>query len=132
MAGRGLKLLFDENFSRPQVDFVAKQSRLAEIQHILTLGWSGQEDSAWIPLAVRAGFCIVTGDRNEATRGYTVADLRALRAKVILVGAFFDHLDRRERAKWLVARMDRLVNLARSLSPGSVVLLDRYAKPKPL
>lgn len=132
MAARGLKLLFDENFSHRQVDFVAKESRLAEFQHIRHLGWSGMEDQVWIPLAVNAGFCIVTWDRNEKTRGYTVADLKVMKARVILVGAFFDHLNRWERAKWLVSRIDSVAAFAIGLGSGSVCLMDRYGNVRPL
>src|ERR1044072_4850038 len=132
MAAGRLKLLFDENFSHRQVEFVAKESGLAEFQHIHKLGWSGDEDAVWIPRAVQAGFCIVTWDRNEKTRGYTVVDLKAMNERVVLVGSFFDHLDRWQRAKWLVARMETLVVVARALRSGSVVLMDRYGKGEPV
>lgn len=125
MADRRLKLLFDENFSHRQVDFVARESRLAEFQHIRGLGWSGQADTVWVPRAVLGDFCIVSGDRNERTRGHTAADLRAMNARVILVGAFFDHLDRWQRAKWLVGRADVLVRVARDLREGTVLLMGR-------
>jgi len=128
MAARGLKLLFDEHFSQRQVAFVASESRLAEFQHVLGRGWSGLEDRDWIPRAVRAGFCIVTGDRNDRTRGYTVADLRAMAARVILVGGFFDHLSRWERAKWLVNRAESIVALADGLAPGTVHMVDRFGR----
>ena len=65
-----------------------------------------------IPLAVQQDFVIVSGDRNDRTRGYKVADLKRMRARVLLVGEFFDHLDRWSKAKWMVARAERLVDLA--------------------
>lgn len=128
MAAGRLKLLFDENVSARQVEFVAKEAKLAECNHVLKLGWSGEEDAVWIPRAVEAGFCIVTGDRNDRTRRYTVADLKSMRARVLLLGAFFDHLDRWQRAKWLVAKHESLVSIANTLTPGSVVLVGRNGR----
>jgi hypothetical protein len=85
MASGGVGLVFDENFSRRQVGFVDRESRLGTIRHVRDLSWSGKPDRVWIPLAVSAGFVIVTGDRNDKTREYTVEDLKALGARVILV-----------------------------------------------
>lgn len=130
MAARGLKLLFDENFSRRQVEFVAKESRLAEMQHVSSRGWSGMRDIDWIPLAVKAEFRLITGDRNDRTRGFTVADLKSLGAQVLLVGSFFDHLSRWEKAKWLVGELEGLIEIANQLAPGSVMLVDRRGRAK--
>lgn len=130
-----MKLLFDENLSRRHVQFLASESRLTlavELQHILTLGWSGTPDHECIPRAVNAGFCIVTGDRNATTRGYTVADLKTMRARVLLLGPFFDHLNRWQRAKWLVARFEALIDSARKLEEGSVTMVDRSGKGRAL
>ncbi|HTQ08586.1 MAG TPA: DUF5615 family PIN-like protein [Fimbriimonadaceae bacterium] len=120
-----VKLLFDEMFSHRQIEFVATESRLAEMQHVRRIGWSGQPDTIWIPRAVQKGFVILTGDRNEKTRGYTAADLKQMNARVLLFCQFWDHMTGWERAKWLVARIERLTGLASELAPGSVSLVDR-------
>ena len=125
MADRSVKILFDENFSAKHVEFIARESRLAHFQHIKTLGWSGLSDADWIVRAVEADFRIVTGDRNERTRGYTVADLKSLGSCVILLGSFFDHLDRWAKAKWLVNHVEQIVEKCGSLESGTVVLMGR-------
>lgn len=76
--------------------------------HVSERGWSGLPDGDWIPKAVEAGFVLVTGDRNEATRRYTADDLRRMRARVILLGRFFDHLGVWDKAKWWVTRIERV------------------------
>lgn len=126
MADSGLKLLFDENFSHKQVAFVASESRLAEMQHIHKLGWAGQPDVEWIPRAVDRRFVLVTEDRKEKTRGFTARELKAMSARVLLIGDFFDHLNRWDKAKWLVARIEDLVTVGNGLTPGSVTLVKRF------
>lgn len=128
MATRGLKLLFDENVSHRHIEFVAKESKLAEMQHLRTIGWSGKPDPEWIPLAVRQKFIIITADRNEQTRGYTVADFKAMQARVILLAAFWDHIGRWDKAKWLVRRIESIVSQASELKPGSVSMIDRHGQ----
>jgi hypothetical protein len=130
MAARSLTVLFDENFSHHHVAFVAKESGLAGFQHIRKMGWSGQKDEDWIPQAVGLAWVIVTGDRNEKTRGYTVADLREMKAMVLMCGRFWDNINGWERAKWLVARIERIVQIAENMIPGNVLLLNRYCKAK--
>ncbi|MEQ1823553.1 MAG: hypothetical protein ABL949_13665 [Fimbriimonadaceae bacterium] len=132
MAVSGLKILFDENFSNGQVGFIATESRLAHFQHIVRMRWSGLADTDWIPRAVRAEFCIVTWDRNERTRGFTVNDLKAMRAKVILVGEFFDHMNRWQKAKWLVNHVEDVVTVCATMTPGSVCLMNRHGRTEPL
>ena len=132
MAASGLKLLFDENFSHRHTLFVGRESGLAEMQHMRHIGWSGEKDKVWIPRSVASGFVMISGDRNDRTREYTVADLKEMSARVLLVGPFWDHLDGWGRAKWLVATIERIVDVAGQLTPGSVSLLDRYAKPRAL
>lgn len=132
MATGVVKLLFDENVSHRQVEFVAKESRLGQMQHIRALNWSGKPDHEWIPLAVRQSFVIVTGDRNEKTRGYTVADQKTMNAQVLLFASFWDHLGRWEKAKWLVKRIEAIIVHADNLQSGSVALIDRYARAQPI
>lgn len=132
MAASSLKLLFDEMFSHKQVGFVSSESRLCPMQHIRTIGWSGQPDSVWIPLAVKSGFTIVSGDRNDRTRLYTVADLKQMKAKVIILEQFFDHMKGWDKAKWLVNNIEKLVAFSESLMPGSVSALDRNGSAKEL
>ena len=132
MATGSLKLLFDEHFSHLHVTFVNQQSRLAHMQHMRPIGWSGQPDTQWIPLAVRQGFVIVMGARNERTRGFTTTDLKAMDARVVLVGPFWDHMNRWERAKWLVASIERITEIASALPPGSVELIDGRGGTKSL
>ena len=130
MAAGSLKLLFDENFSHKQVSFVGQESVLAHMQHMRSIGWSGKPDHEWIPLAVRQQFIVITGDRNDRTRGYTVADLRALNARFLLLGGFFDHLGRWDKAKWLVSRIEKIVAVAATLKAGDVRLVDSVGSAK--
>lgn len=128
MAAGRVKLLFDKNISYRLVDFLYHESRLAEMHHLRTVGWSGKKDVDWIPVAVKNGFVLVTGDRNEATRGIITEDLKRMGARVILLGQFWDHLPRWERAKWLVQYIEMIVNLAGSMNSGSAVLIHKRGR----
>lgn len=128
MATGRVRLLFDENISHRLVDFLHRESRLAEMHHLRTLGWSGEKDAEWIPLAVSSEFVLITGDRNEMTRGIIIDDLKQMGARVILLGQFWDHLPRWERAKWLVQHIEIIVNLAGSMDSGSAVLLHKRGR----
>src|SRR5687768_3704293 len=110
-------------FSQNHVKFVNRESGLCQMAHIRTQGWSGMKDQLWIPRATETGHVIITNDRNDRTREYTVEDLKSMGARVILTGPWFDHLGAWDRAKWLVARIDRICQIAEELAPGSVVLL---------
>ena len=123
MASERVKLLFDENISQRLVEFINRESGLAAMAHLSQRGWSGLPDRQWIAQATQSGFVIITGDRNERTRGYTVDALKAMGARVILLGRFWDHLNRWERAKWLVQRIEWLVTLAEGMPSGSVYLV---------
>lgn len=123
MASRRLRLLFDENFSQLQVAFVARESRLGEILHARKSGFGSVHDKIWIPLAVKAGFVLITGDRNDKTREFTVEDLKRMDARVILVGGWWDHLNGWDKAKWLVEAIERIWDIASGMEDGSVVLL---------
>ncbi len=129
MASGGLRLLFDEMYSHRHVSFLNAESELGEMVHIRERGWSGRPDKEWVPLAVQEGFVIVTGDRNDRTRGYTVADLKRMQARVVLVGPFMDHMRRWERAKWWVRRIEAVAAIASQLTMGSVTMVDRNARP---
>lgn len=100
------------------------------MHHVRAQHWSGMPDREWIPRAVKQGFVIVTADRNEQTRGYTSAALIELGARVILLGRFWDNLGAWEKAKWLVNRIEGLVELARAMEGGSVVLLSQAGHPQ--
>lgn len=126
------KILFDENISQKLVEFINRESRLAQMAHIRQRGWSGLPDADWIPKATQAGFVIITGDRNERTRGYTVSDLKKMGARVILLGEFWDHLSRWERTKWLIKYIEPLVTLAVSMPQGRVYLVNKRAKARML
>ncbi len=132
MAARGVKLLFDENISQRHVSFLAQESRLAEMQHLTSRGWRGTPDVVWIRLAAQQGFVIITGDRNERTRGYTVQDMKGLGAQVVLLGGFWDHMSRWERAKWLVSNIEKVLAVVQRTSGAFVYLMDRYARVKHL
>jgi hypothetical protein len=123
MASSGVKLVFDEHFSPHQVWFINHESRVAQIVHTRKCDWSGKEDKEWMPHAIGSGFVIVSADRNEKTRGFTVADLKTMGARVILIGGFWAHLSRWEKAKWLVRWTDKIVKTAAEMSPGEVVLI---------
>lgn len=114
------------------MEFVNSESRLAEMAHVSQRGWSALPDAQWITTATQGGFVIITGDRNERTRGYTVAELKAMGARVVLLGRFWDHLNRWERAKWLVKHIERLVALADSMPAGTVYLVNKQAKARSL
>jgi hypothetical protein len=130
MAARSQRILFDENFSHFHVAFIARESRLAVFQHIRKMGWSGGTDEVWIPRAVGGAWTIVTADRNEKARGYTVADLRLMNARVLMCGRFWDNINGWSRAKWLVGNIERIVEIAASLNPGDVMLVDCRCKIK--
>lgn len=133
MASSSLRLVFDEHFSHHQVEFVQRESRLAALYHTRDFQWSGVDDVDWMPVAIQRGFLIVSADRNDQTRGFTVPDMKAMRARVILVGGFWDRFNRWEKAKWLVATADRIFYVAGAMTPGSVTLLvDKYAKKRDL
>lgn len=54
-------------------------------------------------------------------------------ARVILVGGFWDDMGRWEKAKWLVARIEKIVEVASGLSDGEArMLVNRYCRVKPL
>jgi hypothetical protein len=132
MASQRVKILFDENISRRLVEFVNRESGLAEMAHINQRGWSGVPDRKWMAQATQGSFVIITGDRNEQTRGYTVEALKAMGARVILLGRFWDHLNRWERAKWLVGHIERLVALAEGMPEGSVYLVYKSGRHRSL
>lgn len=133
MAARRVKLLFDENFSHRHVAFVNHESGLGEIVHTRKAGFNSTQDRVWIPQAVRSGFVIITGDRNEKTREYTVADLKAMRAKVILVGPFWDHLGAWDKAKWLVGAIEDIHAIALGMGPSTINFLsDKNCKVRSL
>jgi hypothetical protein len=128
-----MRLVFDEHFSHKHVAFVHHEARLGTLHHVRSAGWSGTPDKDWIPLAINAGFIIVSGDRNDTTREFTVADLKLMNAQVILIGRFWDNLSRWERAKWLVATIDRICYVASTMTPGMVKLLvDKHGKTRDL
>jgi hypothetical protein len=100
--------------------------------HLTQRGWGGLPDRDWIARATERGFVIVSGDRNERTRGYTVSDLKEMQARVLLLARFWDHLSRWERAKWLVAHIERLVEVAQQMPTGSVYLIYKRGHYKVL
>jgi hypothetical protein len=132
MASERVKLLFDENISQRLVEFVNRESGLAAMAHINQRGWSGLPDRQWIEQATQGSFVIITSDRNERTRGYTVEALKAIGARVILLGRFWDHLNRWERAKWLIGHIERLVSLAQEMPAGSVYLVNKSGRHRSL
>ena len=138
MASKRVKLLFDENISQRLVEFVNRESGLAKMAHINRRGWSGLPDHQWIEQATQGSFVIITSeriitsDRNERTRGYTVEALKAIGARVILLGRFWDHLNRWERAKWLIGHIERLVSLAQEMPAGSVYLVNKSGRHRSL
>jgi hypothetical protein len=132
MAPGSLKLLFDEHFSHRQVNFIWSESQLAYFTHTRSMKWSGQPDTAWIPRAISLEFVIVSSDRNDKTRGFTVPQLKALGARVILVGGFWNHLSRWEKAKWLVDATERLVYVASGMAAGTAKLYYRNGSVREL
>lgn len=123
MAAGRVGVVFDENFSHHHVKFVSRESGLPGIVHTRQMSWSGKQDKIWIPFAVNAGFVIVSADRNDKTREYTVNDLKLLGARVILVDSFWDHWGRWEKAQWLVGAIEVIHATAIGMTTGSVKLL---------
>ncbi len=132
MAAGRVKLVFDENFSHRQVGFISRESGLGEIQHTRPMSWSGLHDSVWYPLAIKADFVIISGDRNEKTRQYTVEDLKEMGARLLMLGPFWDHLSGWDRAKWLVNSIDSIHATASTMTPGTAMLLDRRGRSREL
>lgn len=132
MPASGVKLVFDEHFSTKLISFVASQYGLAHIQHVRSLGWSGKPDHEWMPLAIKAGFVIITADRNERTRGVTAADFRAMGARVIFFGEWWSHMSRWELAKWLVANLEMLTKDAAKLRAGACLLMLKNGRGRTL
>lgn len=73
---------------------------------------------------------IVTGDRNERTRGYTTADLKRLGARVILLGQFWDRLSRWERTKCLVLHIEKLAAAVNGMQSGQVCLINKRCRER--
>lgn len=55
-----------------------------------------------------------------------------MKAKVIILEQFFDHMKGWDKAKWLVNNIEKLVAFSESLMPGSVSALDRNGSAKEL
>ena len=129
-----LTLVFDEHFSHKQVGFVADESRgthAARLIHVRQRGWSGKPDLEWMPQAIGEGFVIVTADRNERTREITVDGFLGMGARVFLLGSFWDHRRRWDQAKWLVARLDGLIETAMSMNSGNVLIIGADGQVRP-
>ena len=110
----GLTLVFDEHFS-----------------HYRSGSWRPSRAApnvTWMPQAVGEEFVIVTADRNERTREITVEEFRRMGARVLLVGSFWDHRGRWAQAKWLVARLERLIGTATGMGAGDVLLVAADGK----
>lgn len=123
-----MKVVFDENISHHCVELMAKCGAPGEIQHTRKTGWNRTEDSVWMPIAVSAGFAIITSDRNERTSKMTAEGFRAMNAKVVLLGPFWDHLLIWDKTKWLVSRLDRIHASLEALPPGSCCIVDKSGK----
>ena len=131
MSEGGLTLVFDEQFSHKQIGFLAAESRgthSVRLIHVRQRGWSSKPDAVWMPQAVGEGFVIVTADRNARTREITVEEFRRMGARVLLVGSFWDHRGRWAQAKWLVARLERLIGTATGMGAGDVLLVAADGK----
>jgi hypothetical protein len=114
-----MKYLFDEHFSKSLIELMRKCDAPGELIHVIPSGFSGLPDDKLISTATESGFIIVTGDRNERTRNLSVEDLKALGARVILIGGFWNHLKNWDAAKWLIARWDRMYEQSREWPAGT-------------
>ncbi|MDX2064630.1 MAG: DUF5615 family PIN-like protein [Fimbriimonadaceae bacterium] len=123
-------LLFDENISPVLVDFLAKCGAPTKLQHLRKLGWSGKPDADWIPRAIENGWVIVTADRNDATRGFAVAQLKALGVRMVWLGPFWDHLGRWEKAKWLVNHVEPIADATMLAEASTVLLFNQIGPPR--
>jgi|SRR5579862_243977 len=120
-----MTIVFDENVSHHLVELLAKCGAPGTLQHTRKLGWNGMDDLKWMPLAIKAGFPIVSADRNDLTRGLSAGDLKQLGARVMLLGPFWDRLGIWEKTKWLVAKWDRLQAAVTTQPAGSCLVVGR-------
>lgn len=120
-----MRIVFDENISHRLVDLLAKCGAPGKFAHTRTHGWNGLPDLEWMTHAIRADFIIVTADRNDRTRELAAEDFKAMQARVLLLGPFWDHLSIWEKTKWFVAGWDRLHARLSQLPEGSCVLVDK-------
>lgn len=85
-------------------------------------------DLHWMTLAISKDFAIITGDRNERTRGLTTRDLKAMGARVLFLGSFWDSLSIWSKSKWIVAKWDMIVRTFDEMPAGSCVLISASGK----
>ncbi len=126
-----MTILFDENISHHLVEFLHHAGAPGSVQHVRKLKWNGKPDIEWMTLAVNAGFGIISADRNDRTRGLAAEDLKKLGARVLLLGGFWDDLRIWEKAKWLVAKWERIAAWFEDTTPACAVI-DKGGKITPL
>jgi hypothetical protein len=120
-----MTVVFDENVSHRLVELLAKCGAPGTVQHTRKLGWNGMEDLDWIKLSIKAGFLIISADRNARTRGLSADELKSLGARVLLLGPFWDALNIWEKTKWLVSRWDRLHAVVLGMPMGSCLVVGK-------
>jgi hypothetical protein len=120
-----MTVLFDENFSHHLIELMARCGAPGDLQHTRKVGWNGKPDSEWIQLAARNGWVICSADRNDRTRQLTVADLKRMGVRLVLIGAFWDHLGIWEKTCWLVSHWTGLNDRIHAIQTGSCLLVDR-------
>lgn len=68
-----VKLLFDENFSRPLIRDLATLAAYSpdnpSLTHLLELSPPGVGDDVWIPRVASEGFIVITADRGKRSGG---------------------------------------------------------------
>jgi len=123
-----MTIVFDENISHHLVEFLHRAGAPGEVNHVRKLRWNGKSDLEWMTLAIEAGFIILTGDRNERTRGLAAADFKRMNARVLFLGPFWDSLPIWEKAKWLVQRRDSIAETCEKMNLGSCALVLKNGK----
>jgi hypothetical protein len=119
-----LKLLFDENMSRPLVEalavFLSRSPHPTHVEHYLQQFPSGASDQDWIPAAKNNGFCIVSADRGKRYGGDKLPLIcRDCGVTHILYSRSAEVLRQWEKLRGVVVVWPRLIQLVDSEPPGT-------------
>lgn len=119
---------FDENISAKLATSLSVSGAPGKILHCRTQKMDGMSDSEWIPIVAAKGWIAFSIDRNAKTRKLTSAELASQGATYVMLGQFFDHMGRWEKAKWMFQHWDQLFEAARVWPRGSVWLILKDGK----
>lgn len=122
-----MRFVFDEHVAFEVVRFVqyAYSAPGIEFIHVLELGEDYERNrDQWMVSACSSNDIIVTGDRSNATR-FTNLEIARAGNRMLLLGAWFDHLPIQPRALWFVNNATKLILHGKKLQPGMVWRLDK-------